>query len=223
MKKKACKLRLSPSDFRVGFELEFKSKPLRKKFGDPCLLEGSDGKSKTPIPLPCKSLKKVGEIGCDGHLWEFRSRPVCYTKAKGYLMKAFRVLEYYEADTTRRCGLHVNISCKRSDLHDHLDPIGLTRRLDPPRLAKLFGRRTLPTCESPKNSKPFAVFSFYASKLGEEDRHMAINLIPYGDEPTKKSRVEFRFLGGKDYHRKKDLCFHVLDLIIESMSRSYRR
>lgn len=201
----------------MGFELEFKSKILNKQYGEPWRF------SDKSIKIKDRELARVGKVGADGPLWELRTYPVCHTQAKKQLLDAFRVLSFFEATSGKHCGLHVNVSCKRKNLHSFLDPLLLAQRLDSFKLAKLFDRQKLEVCKSPKDTKPFSLFYFYARRLGEEDRNLAINFVPYRRAHQKNSRVEFRFMGGVRYHRKPALCTRIVDYIVESMAKSYRK
>lgn len=222
-KKPTSKIALRPSDFRIGFELEFRSKVLVRRYGDPCRFCDGTGKPRKRIKIRGRTLAAVGEVGGDGPLWELRTHPVCYTEFEDCLRKAFRILEYFEASAGKRCGLHVNVSCKKRSVHGNLDPLRLTKFLDTSKLSRLFGRQKLETCKSPVDTRPFALFDFYTRNLGEGDRHLAINFLPYHLTPKKTSRVEFRFLGGRAYHRKPDLCIKVVKAIVRSMTKSYRK
>jgi len=212
-------IKLHPKDFRVGFELEFKSPRLTKKYGSSWDIYHR-GKY---IKLPNKMLEKVMKMGADGSNWELRTVPVCGSKAKKTLKDALFVLKHFDAVTSRNCGLHVNISCKRKSLHNNLDPIKLYKTLDPQKLSKLFGREGSHFCKNPRSTKPWTVFEFCSQSIKCCFKHHGINFSHYQERATKNSRIEFRFLGGKDYHNKEKICYSTLKTIIGSLSKSYSK
>lgn len=216
---KTKQIKLRPKDFRVGFELEFKSKPLTKRYGD----SWDMAFRAKHIKLPNTQLERVMKVGVDGPNWELRTNPVCGTKARSTLKDAFFILKHFGAITNRNCGLHINISCKRKSLHNHLDPIKLYKTLDPQKLAKLFGRESSKYCKSPKTTKPWTVFEFCSQSIRNCFKHHGINFSYYDKCAKKSSRIEFRFLGGKDYHNKENLSYQVLKSILKSLGTSYAK
>lgn len=217
MTKKSKQIKLSPRDFKVGFELEFKSKPLAKKYGDAWDL-AFRGKY---IKLPNRNLEKVMKLGTDGPNWELRTFPICGSKAKTVLKDAFFILKHFQAHTNRNCGLHINVSCKHKGLHNNLDPIKLYKTLDPQKLAKLFKRENSKYCKCPMNIKPWTVFEFCSKSIKSCFKHNGINFSHYDKRAKKSSRIEFRFLGGKDYHNKEKLSYLTLNSIVKSLCASY--
>lgn len=209
--------KLTPKDFKVGFELEFKSPQLTKKYGNSWDIS-MRGKY---IKLPNKTLEKVMKMGADGPNWELRTSPVCGSKAKKTLKDAFFILKHFRASTSRNCGLHINVSCKRKGLHNKLDPIKLYKTLDPQKLAKLFGRENSRYCKCPKDVKSWTVFEFCSKSINQCVKHHGINLGHYDKRARKSSRIEFRFLGGKDYHERERLSYKALSSILKSLSKSY--
>ena len=216
------KISLYPKDFRVGFELEFKSRTLTKKYGSPWEFTNGSG-NRGKIKLPTKTMEKIGRVGGDGDLWELRTKPVCFTKSKTYLKEAFLILEHFKASTNENCGLHINVSCKKKRFHKNLDPITLSTILDTAKLAKKFGRAKTRACLSPSENKPYTLFDFYSQNLIHWEKHFAINFQNYKKTPKKTSRIEFRFPGGKNYHKKEKLCIDTLNIIVKSLSQSYRK
>lgn len=212
-------IQLKSKDFKVGFELEFKSPPLTKKYGNTWDLAFKN----RYIKLPNKDLEKVMKIGVDGPNWELRTLPICGTKARSTLKDAFFVLKHFNAQTTRYCGLHINVSCKRKSLHNNLDPIKLHRSLEPKKLAKLFGRENSKYCKCPKDQKPWTVFEFCSLSIKTCFRHSGINFANYEKRARKTSRIEFRFLGGKDYHSRETISYSTLNSIVKNLSKSYSK
>jgi hypothetical protein len=219
MIRKSKAIKLTPKDFRVGFELEFKSRSLTKKYGDTWDLTFKNRYFK----LPNKNLEKTMRLGIDGANWELRTIPVCGTKARKTLKDAFFILKHFNAQTSRYCGLHINVSCKRKALHNNLDPIKLHKTLDPQKLARLFNREKSRYCKSPKNTKPWTVFEFCSKSLHSCFKHHGINFSNYERRALKTSRIEFRFPGGKDYHNKENLSYRTLSKILKSLCKSYSK
>jgi hypothetical protein len=216
---KTSQIKLHPKDFRVGFELEFKSKPLTKKYGD----SWDIAFKRKYIRLPNIKLEKIMRMGADGPNWELRTFPICGTKAKKTLKDAFFILKHFNAVTNRNCGLHINVSCKHRRLHNHLDPIKLYKTLEPKKLSKLFGRESSKYCKSPKTTKPWTVFEFCSQSIRSCFKHHGINFSHYDRNARKSSRIEFRFLGGKDYHNRENLSYQTLKSILKSLGSSYAK
>lgn len=202
--------KISKKHLRVGFELEFKSPHLAKKYGKP--FWGGSLRISTP----------VGNIGVDGDNYELRTKPVRAPQAAGLLTEALALIEQFRGKTTSTTGLHINVSCSLKKYHHRIDPLKLWKKLNPKKWARLFGRQKSTFCSSPKSLSPWETFAFAGGLFGDGDRNSAINFLPYGSKPKKSSRIEFRFLGGKNYHRKTKTVLKTLDAILRATSASYR-
>lgn len=202
-------LKLQKKDLKIGFEFEFLS-PTIKKIHGPAWSAGNL-RIRTP----------VGTIGTDGDNFELRTPPTSAMLAQKILKESLKVLRNYEAKTTKTTGLHINVSCRNKRMHPKINPLKLWQLAKPEKWAKSFGRRNSYFCSMPKNPNLWETFCFLGENHSNDEKNIAINFQEYGKKPKKSSRIEFRFPGGKNYHRKPKTLARCLNEIIKATSKSY--
>lgn len=209
---------LGPADFLVGLEMEFSSSLLSRMCGKP--MDILRGIVRMRPPRVDGKPVDIGKIGIDGEFWELRTEPVEGHKIGEIVDRALDILGRFEARTSRECGLHINVSCKKRNLHDHLDPVKLWRNVRPAAISRQFGRTTDTWCVCPESDSLQSILRIYSLNV-TGFRNAAVNFSKYHKRPKKSSRVEIRSAGGKGYHLRKALIHRTITQVVCAFSRSY--
>lgn len=193
----------------VGYELEFTSKVLDRQYG------GSDALARRPIALT------KGKLGEDGGCYELRTDPILGDQAASTLKWALQVLRDCQAVTKINDGLHINISCAVKEFQPHLDPVSLWVYSRPRYWATIFGRAKHFACKLPKQDLPMTVSEFLGAPITASG-NCAINFEHYRPMSSPvRSRIEFRFPGGRNYHRREKMILNCLNEILEATRNSF--
>jgi len=148
---------------------------------------------------------------------EIKTPPVPYSQGIAKLKKAFKFFQNEEVITNYSTGLHVNMSFNNSGYNFDLDAKKLQVLIDDLKWLKKFDRTENEYCESPKFSISEMIAGYnkrswnidkFIKKLEDEfadddselnAKYCAVNI---GKLQCKKPYVEFRCLGGENYHWK---------------------
>lgn len=153
-------------------------------------------------------------------LVELVTGPVPYVNSKLILLKILKVLDAY-ARTDEKCSLHINISFE--DLEDgkilnNLNKLKLILEVDEDLIYKYFPNRVNNIyAKSVKSLIPFKGFDFSidAVKLIQSNiqlpdtKYYGINF-----RTIEKGRLEWRYIGGVDYHKKTADILYLMDYFI---------
>lgn len=195
----------------VGYELEFTSKVLDRQYG------GSDRLKSAVIPMI------NGKLGEDGGCYELRTRPILGDQAASTLKWALQFLRDCQAVTKLNDGLHINISCAVKEFQPYLNPVSLWVHSRPRYWATVFGRANHCYCKLPKRDLPIVVSEFLGDGLSKQG-NSAINFEHYRPlSAPVRSRIEFRYPGGKNYHLREKMLLNCLSEILEATRRSFIR
>jgi len=193
----------------VGFELEFISSELDRVHGSSDLLRGRD------VDLG------FGFLGEDGGCYELRTKPVDGRAANGVLIDSLHFLKRHKARTRHNDGLHINISCSDKKKARSVNPIIVWDRCRVHFWVRFFGRRRSIYCKFPSRMEAWSIFDFL-TRVPSGSKDVAVNFSnfdPYGQ--TKGSRIEFRYPGGKDYHRKPKMVSRCLRDAMQAVVDSF--
>lgn len=198
---------MSPSDFVVGFELEFVSRVLDRRYGSPSEL------ATRRVRLP------FGTLGDDGGAYEIRTRPVSGDHARAVLLSCLEFMASCSARTRPWDGLHVNVSLARKSLHFLVNPVSLWMLSSPGRWALKFGRSRCWACRLPGKMAPAEILDFLSTST--PCSRPAINFSHFRPAAAPvKSRIEFRYPGGRDYHLRPRLLVSCLESILSATAGS---
>lgn len=187
--------------------MEFVSRHLNQRYGSPSTL------STRRIRLP------FGTLGDDGGCYEIRTRPAPGSHAAGILMECLEYMHSVSAKTRAEDGLHINVSLERKPLHSLVNPIWVWMLADPRRWALKFGRSRCWACRLPPSVLPAEILDFLASSSSVS--RPAINFSHFRPSSAPvRSRIEFRYPGGKNYHRRPRLLLSCLDSILTAVAGS---
>jgi hypothetical protein len=206
----------------VGFELEFYTNKsyyvlltLLNEYLDPIKVHGFrnyHSKMKTDE----NNFKIEPDLSGGDDMVELITGPMSYNDSKIILLKILKFMRMY-TQTTDKCSLHINISFEDKDIVK-LNPLKIIINVDEDYIYKLFpDRKNNYYATSVKNMIPYKDYDFV-----KNDLKMIENNIEYSDSKYKginistitKGRLEFRYIGGKDYHLKTKEIIELLDYFI---------
>lgn len=166
----------------------------------------------------------LGSNGC-----EIITGPMEYFTAKHYLVKLLKFIQEY-GYTTSKCAIHFNISFSEEfdkDLND-LNILKLILVTDEDEIYRAFPERKgnvyaksvkkiIPYKEYDFNSIPIDVVKNNLRFPG--DKYYGINFLHINND-REKQRLEYRYIGGKDYHTNIGRILYFLDKFIIDMYNS---
>ena len=122
--------------------------------------------------------------------------------------KLFTLMELMNAHTNASCGLHINLGFSRKSETKKIDEAKLVLLVDEQKWMKVF-KRTRNECVVPmkkglrlkKNDSQDRVFTKLKNKIVDKDKFDSINMSRLN---IKKGTgwIEFRIVGGKNYHKR---------------------
>ena len=122
--------------------------------------------------------------------------------------KLFTLMELMNAHTNASCGLHINLGFSRKSETKKIDEAKLVLLVDEQKWMKVF-KRTRNECVVPmkkglrlkKNDSQDRVFTKLKNKIEDKDKFDSINMSRLN---IKKGTgwIEFRIVGGKNYHKR---------------------
>ena len=211
-------------DAFVGFEFEFYSdmKPisvrssLRKLFGIPVRF--------VDIPDGYGNVLKAGEVvltidksgGAD--MYEVVTPPLSYVQSKDICQKMCTWVGDF-GSTTKQSGVHVNISLKNRVLKNRLDVMKFILSFDESLVYELFpDRKGNIYCNSiksifPKNPHITFIPEYKFNYLVPSTKYFGVNFTK-----LEKNYLEYRYIGGENYHKKIDKILTLTDYFIQHMS-----
>lgn len=154
---------------------------------------------------------------------EVASPPMDLYAGIASLFSAFNYITHSGGVTNDSCGLHVSISFKSTNLFTKLNPLALMYNFDDEYYLKKWNREANRFCQAvkpaysnwlrrnleanPGNISRSGNVRELCSIIGQNIRkHHSINLIK-----LRENYIEFRLMGGADYHTKRE---QVLDTIV---------
>jgi hypothetical protein len=152
---------------------------------------------------PDPSIKtNFGEIG-----FEIVSPPMPFAEAKSKTKKLFNWMKKRKLKTNKSTGFHISLSLASSKT----DFLKLAQVLDGDRIAEQFGRqkndftksvlKDLEFMARKKHLESYEALSTELRRIMMKERYYQFNIQNY----PKKKYVEFRIIGGKDYHLRTDV------------------
>jgi len=155
-------------------------------------------------------------------LVELITGPLPYVNAKIILLKILKVLDKY-ARTDEKCSIHVNISFKDNGdgkVLDNLNQLKLILEVDENVIYNFFPeRKNNIYAKSVKTLVPFKGFDFSTNAIDilqtniqlPDTKYYGINFQTVG-----KGRLEWRYIGGDNYHKKSAEILSLMDYFIAS-------
>lgn len=153
-------------------------------------------------------------------LVELITGPLPYVNAKIILLKILKVLDKY-ARTDEKCSIHINISFEDNDdgkVLDNLNQLKLILEVDEDLVYNYFPeRKNNIYAKSVKTLIPFKGFDFSTNAIDilqtniqlPDTKYYGINFSTVG-----KGRLEWRYVGGLNYHKKSAEILSLMDYFI---------
>ncbi len=152
-------------------------------------------------------------------LVELITGPMKYVEAKVILLQILKLLQN-NAHTDEKCSIHINISFDKASGRDlsELNPLKLILDIDEDLIYKYFpNRKNNFYAKSIKKLIPFKNYKFSTDALNIVMSNIELpNTKYYGVNINvfTEGRLEFRYIGGTDYHRKTDSVLELMDYFI---------
>jgi hypothetical protein len=151
---------------------------------------------------------------------ELITGPLPYVNAKVILLKILKILDKY-AKTDEKCSIHINISFE--DIGDgkvlnSLNQLKLLLNVDEDYIYNYFpNRKNNIYAKSVKSLIPFKGFDFYLNALDILQTNIQLPDTKYygiNFKTIEKGRIEWRYIGGLDYHKKTADILSLMDYFI---------
>lgn len=153
-------------------------------------------------------------------LVEMITGPLPYINSKVILLKILKIIDKY-ARTDEKCSLHINISFEDSEnnkILDKLNSLKLVLETNEDLIYNYFPeRKNNIYAKSIKTLVPFKGFNFSTNAVEilpnniqfPDTKYYGINF-----NTTEKGRLEWRYIGGLNYHKKTSEILNLMDYFI---------
>jgi hypothetical protein len=153
-------------------------------------------------------------------LVELITGPLPYVNAKIILLKILKVLDKY-ARTDEKCSIHINISFEDNGdgkVLDNLNQLKMILQVDEDFIYNYFPeRKNNIYAKSVKNLIPFKGFDFSTNAIDIVQTNIQLPDTKYfgiNFKTVEKGRLEWRYIGGRDYHKKTADILSLMDYFI---------
>lgn len=161
------------------------------------------------------------DLSGGSNMCEMVTGPMPYYDAKHYFLKIVKFIQNY-GYTNEKCSIHFNISFNNDkDLND-LNILKLILNMDENEVYEQFPtRKDNVYAKSVKNIIPYKDYDFFNIPISviknkirlPNDKYYGINFLHVNNEKSTQ-RLEFRYIGGKDYEKKPGKLLYFLDKFI---------
>ena len=201
---------------KIGFEFEFymkdisyyKTLELLNKVLNPVKVWGFRQYHSNFTPDE-NNFKIEPDLSGGSNMVELVTGPLAFFDAKYYLIKIVKFIQNY-GYTNDKCSIHFNISFddEEMDLND-LNILKLILNIDEEEIYRAFpARKDNMYAKSVKNIIPYKEYDFFNIPISTiknnirvpNDKYYGVNFLNI-IEDKEKQRLEFRYIGGKDYEK----------------------
>ena len=155
-------------------------------------------------------------------LVELITGPLPYVNSKIILLKILKVLDKY-ARTDEKCSIHINISFEDTGdgkVLDNLNQLKLILEVDEKLVYNYFPERENNIyAKSVKNLIPFRGFDFSTNAIDILQTNIQLPDTKYygiNFHTVEKGRLEWRYIGGNNYHKKTSDILSLMDYFINT-------
>jgi hypothetical protein len=162
------------------------------------------------------------DLSGGNNLVELVTGPLDYFDAKYYLIKIIKFIQNY-GYTNDKCSIHFNLSFKDSDKNlNDLNILKLILNTDEEEVYNYFpSRKDNVYAKTIKKIIPYKEYDFFNIPIGvvknniriPNDKYYGVNFLNINND-TKTQRLEFRYIGGKDYEKNPGQLIYFLDRFI---------
>jgi hypothetical protein len=210
----------------VGFEFEFytersfyKLLELLNRELDPIKVHGFR-KYHSDMKPDDKNFKIEPDLSGGYDMVELITGPLPYVDSKTILLKILKIMQKY-TETNEKCSIHINISFDPEispRLLENLNVLKIILNVDEDMIYEMFPKRKDNYYAiSVKNIIPYKDFDFIGSAASIIENNIELPDTKYHGiniNTIKKGRLEYRYIGGHDYHRKTKEILELLDYFI---------
>lgn len=214
-------------DARIGFEFEFYMKDLSYYK----TLEILNDELK-PVKVwgfrqyhsdftPDKDNFKIEpDLSGGSNMVELVTGPLDFYDAKYFLIKIIKFIQNY-GYTNEKCSIHFNISFNDKDLND-LNSLKLILNVDEDEIYRNYpSRKDNVYAKTVKKIIPFKEYDYFNIPIGvvknnmrlPGDKYYGINFLHINND-KQNQRLEFRYIGGKDYEKNIGQLIYFLERFI---------
>ena len=218
---------------KVGFEFEFYMKDLSYYKTLELLNE-----ELTPVKVwgfrqyhsdftpDANNFKIEPDLSGGSNMVELVTGPLDFYDAKYYLIKIIKFIQNY-GYTNEKCSVHFNISFNDKDLND-LNVLKLILNTDEAEIYRSYpSRKDNVYAKTIKKIIPYKEYDFFNIPISvvknnmrlPNDKYYGINFININNEKDSQ-RLEFRYIGGKDYESNLGQLMYFLEKFIVSVNDS---
>jgi hypothetical protein len=162
------------------------------------------------------------DLSGGNNLVELVTGPLDYFDAKYYFIKIIKFIQNY-GYTNDKCSIHFNLSFKDSEKNlNDLNILKLILNTDEDEIYKYFpSRKDNVYAKTIKKIIPYKEYDFFNIPIGvvknnlriPNDKYYGINFLNINND-SKTQRLEFRYIGGKDYEKNPGQLTYFLDRFI---------
>ena len=209
----------------IGFEFEFYTKKPYYKLLELLNRELAPiktwGKRKyhSEMKTDAENFKIEPDLSGGVDLVELITGPLPYIEAKIILLKIMKLMQD-NTYTDEKCSIHINISFDKKSGKEliELNPLKLILDIDEELVYKFFpNRKNNFYAKSVKKLIPFKDYKFSTDAMKlvisnielPDTKYYGVNIKNYTE-----GRLEFRYIGGTDYHKKTDPILELMDYFI---------
>ena len=176
-----------------------------------------------------KNFKIEPDLSGGANMVELVTGPLSYFEAKFYLIKILKFIQQ-NGFTTEKSSIHFNVSftneCDKN-LND-LNVLKLILNVDEDEIYRSYpSRKSNVYAKSIKKMDPYKEYDFNSIPIDivknnlrlPSDKYYGINFL-YINNPKESQRLEFRYIGGKDYEKNIGQILYFFDKFIIDVSSS---
>jgi hypothetical protein len=167
-----------------------------------------------------KNFKIEPDLSGGSNMVELVTGPLNFYDAKYYLIKIVKFIQNY-GYTNEKASIHFNISFTDKDLND-LNTLKLILNIDEDEIFRAYpSRKSNVYAKTVKKIVPFKEYDFFNIPIDvvknnmrlPNDKYYGVNFLHMNNERSSQ-RLEFRYIGGKDYEKNVGQLIYFLERFI---------
>jgi hypothetical protein len=160
------------------------------------------------------------DLSGGSNMVELVTGPLDFYNAKYYLIKILKFIQNY-GYTNDKCSVHFNLSFDNKDLND-LNVLKLILNIDEDEIYRGYpSRKGNVYAKTIKKVVPFKEYDFFNIPIDvvknnlrlPNDKYYGVNFLHINSD-KQKQRLEFRYIGGKDYEKNVGQIIYFLERFI---------
>ena len=179
------------------------------------------------IKTDSNNFKLEPDISGGANLCELITGPLNFYDAKFYLIKIIKFIQKY-GYTNDKCSVHFNISFNGDKNLNDLNILKLILNTDEDEIYRYYpSRKDNVYAKSIKKIIPFKEYDFFNIPISvvknniklPNDKYYGINFL-HIDNDKESQRLEFRYIGGKDYEKNLGQIIYFMEKFVISTYKS---